>query len=76
MVNTNDLSLVLGIILAVLAIPSLLNAWTEDRAPRFGAIIGLTGVVLIGLAMARHPSGYALNDIPPAFGRVFRAFLF
>lgn len=76
MVNTNDLSLVLGIILAVLAIPSLLNAWTEDRVPRFGAIIGLTGVVLIGLAMARHPSGYALNDIPPAFGRVFRALLF
>lgn len=75
MINTNDLSLVIGVILAVLAIPSLLNAWTEDRPPRLGAIIGLTGVVLIGLAMARHPSGYALNDIPPAFGRVFRALL-
>lgn len=76
MINTNDLSLVIGVILAVLSIPSLLNAWTEDRAPRFGAIIGLTGVVLIGLAMARNPSGYALNDTPPAFGRVFRALLF
>ncbi len=76
MVNTNDLSLVVGVILAVLAVPSLLNAWTEDRAPRFGAIIGLTGVVLIGVAMMRHPSSYSLNDVGPAFGRVFRAFLF
>lgn len=75
MVNTNDLSLVIGVILALLSIPSLLNAWTEDRAPRFGAIIGLTGVVLIGIAVVRNPSGYALSDIPPAFGRVFRALL-
>jgi hypothetical protein len=75
MVNTNDLTLVVGVVLAVLAIPSLLNAWTEDRPPRFGTIIGLTGVVLIGIAMTRHPSGYSLNDILPAFSRVIRAFL-
>ncbi len=75
MVNTNDLSLVLGIILAVFAIPSLLNAWTEDRPPRFGMIIGLTGLVLIGIAVSRNPSGYSLGDIPPAFARVIRAFI-
>lgn len=75
MVNTNDLTLVVGIVLAVFAIPSLLNAWTEDRPPRFGTIIGLTGVVLIGIAMTRHSSGYGLNDILPAFSRVIRAFL-
>ena len=75
MVNTNDLSLVLGVVLAVFAIPSLLNAWTEYRPPRFGTIIGLTGLVLIGLAMARSPSGYGLDDVLPAFSRVIRAFL-
>jgi formate-dependent nitrite reductase membrane component NrfD len=75
MINTNDLSLVLGIILAVLAIPSLLNAWSTDRPPRFGTIIGLTGLVLIGLALARHPVGYSAEDIPAAFRRVFRALL-
>lgn len=75
MINANDLSLVIGVILAVLAIPSLLNAWTEDRPPRFGTIIGLTGVVLIGIAMSRHPSGYSMKDIIPAFSRVIRALL-
>jgi hypothetical protein len=74
-VNTNDLSLVLGIILAVLAIPSLLNAWTEDRVPRFGAIIGLTGLVLIGVAISRNPGGYSFDEIIPTFARVFRNLL-
>lgn len=75
MVNTHDLSLVIGIILTLLAIPSLLNAWTEDRVPRFGALIGLSGLVLIALALARHPGGYSGADIPAAFRRVFNAFL-
>lgn len=75
MVNTNDLSLVLGVILAVFSVPSLLNAWTEDRPPRFGMIIGLTGLVLIAIAVSRNPSGYSLGDIPPTFARVIRAFI-
>lgn len=74
MVSENDLALVIGIVLAVLSIPSLLNAWTEGRVPRFGALIGLTGVVLIGIAASRNPGGYAFADILPAFGRVIRGF--
>ncbi len=74
-VNINDLSLVIGVLLTVFSIPSLLNAWTEDRLPRFGGIICLTGMVLIGVAAARNPSGYALGDIPAAFTRVIRALL-
>ncbi|ESW61323.1 MAG: 50S ribosomal protein L35 [Rhodobacter sp. CACIA14H1] len=73
--NSNDLAFVIGILLAVMSIPSLLNAWTEERAPRFGAMIGLTGLVLIGLAMSRHPGGYGLDDVLPAFRRVFNALL-
>ena len=72
MTNENDLALVIGIVLAVLSVPSLLNAWTEGRAPRFGALIGLTGVVLIGIAASRNPGGYGFEDIIPAFNRVIR----
>lgn len=72
MVNINDLSLVIGVLLTVFSIPSLLNAWTQDRLPRFGGIICLTGMVLIGLAAARNPSGYGLSDLPAVFTRVIR----
>lgn len=75
MVNDNDLALVVGIVLAVLSLPSLLNAWTEDRIPRFGALIGLTGLVLIGVAVSRNPTGYSFDEIIPTFGRVIRGFL-
>lgn len=70
MVNENDLSLVLGIVLAVLALPSLLGAWVEERVPRVGAVMVLTGTVLIAIAANRHPGGYALDDVPAAFTRV------
>ncbi len=75
MVNTNDLSLVIGVLLAVFSVPSLLNAWIEDRLPRFGGIMCLTGLVLIGMATARNPAGYGLSDIPAAFTRVIRALM-
>ena len=75
MVSSSDLSIVFGIILAVLAIPSLLNAWAEERPPRLGAILGFTGLVLIAIAMSRHPGGYSGDDITAAFRRVWRAFI-
>lgn len=74
MVSSNDLSLVIGIILTVLSIPSLLNAWSEDRPPRLGAILGFTGLVLIAIALANNPSGYTGADVPAAFRRVWRAY--
>ena len=75
MSTTNDLLFVLGILAAVLSIPSLLNAWTEGNTPRFGALMALTGVVLIGIAMNRHPGGYGFDDVIPAFRRVFKGML-
>jgi len=73
--NQNDLVFVLGIVFAVLSIPSLLNAWTEGRAPRFGAIMALGGIVLIGIAASRHPGGYGFDDVLPAFRRAFGGLL-
>ena len=36
-----DLALTVGIVLAVLSVPSLLSAWVDGRAPRLGAIMAI-----------------------------------
>ncbi|MBL9055737.1 MAG: hypothetical protein JNJ84_05605 [Rhodobacteraceae bacterium] len=59
-----DLILVIGMLLSVLAIPSLLAAYSESRAPRTGAIMLLIGGVLIVVALTRHPSGYTFAQLP------------
>ena len=52
-----DLFLVIGIVLCALAIPSLLSAYTEGRAPRAGAVLVLIGGVLIVVALSQHARG-------------------
>ncbi|MGQ0565482.1 MAG: hypothetical protein ACT4OK_10470 [Gemmobacter sp.] len=70
-----DLFLVIGIIIAVLTIPSLMSAFIEGRTPRAGAVLVLISGTLIVLALSEHPGGYALNDIPQAFYRVVGRYL-
>jgi formate-dependent nitrite reductase membrane component NrfD len=67
----SDLMLVIGIILAVLVIPSLLNAFTEGRAPRMAAIVVLISGTLITVAVTQRGGGYTLDEVPAVFGRVF-----
>ncbi|MBT9245617.1 hypothetical protein KM031_11805 [Gemmobacter fulvus] len=67
---SSDLYLVIGLILGVLAVPSMLSAFSEGRAPRVAAILVLIAGVLIVLAMTRKPGGYEVRDIPNAFFRV------
>ncbi|MGB4827068.1 MAG: hypothetical protein WBP18_07280 [Paracoccaceae bacterium] len=59
-----DLFLTIGVVLAVLTIPSLLSAWTESRAPRFGAIMLMASAGLIAVALSQKPGGYTFGDIP------------
>jgi hypothetical protein len=73
MVNTNDLSLVIGVALVALSIPSLFSAFVEERPPRLGAIICLSGLALVALAV--NAQGYGLDDIPAAVSRVLRGLL-
>jgi hypothetical protein len=65
-----DLYLVIGLTLGALAIPSLLAAFSEGRAPRIGAILVLISGVLLVLAISGKPGGYEIADIPQAFYRV------
>lgn len=59
-----DLVLTAGIVLLVLSVPSLLAAWAESRAPRFGAILSIAGLGMIVTALVVKPGGYAFNQIP------------
>jgi hypothetical protein len=59
-----DLFLTIGVVLGVLTIPSLLSAWTEGRAPRFGAIMLIAAIGLIAVALTQKPGGYTFSEIP------------
>ena len=67
-----DLMLVIGIILGVLSIPSLLNAYSDGRAPRFASIVVLIAGTLIFLAITQHTAGYTPAELPDVFARVFK----
>lgn len=70
-----DLVLTVGIVLLVLAVPSLLSAWAESRAPRMGAVMSIAALGLIVLALYEKPGGYAFNQVPgvmvTVIGRLF-----
>jgi uncharacterized membrane protein len=66
-----DLLLTLGIVLAVLSIPTLLSAWVEGRVPRLGALFLLTAIVMIIYAVTTRPGGYAFDEIPGIMLAVF-----
>ncbi|MFN3972007.1 MAG: hypothetical protein ACK4L4_11635 [Gemmobacter sp.] len=70
-----DLMLVVGVVVAVLTLPSLFSAFIDGRAPRAGAILALIAGVLIAVAVSERPGGYAIADIPDAFYRVFARYL-
>ncbi len=64
--------LVLGIILGALSIPTMLNAYSEGRAPRFALMVVLISGTLIVLAVKGNTSGYTPSELPEVFARVFK----
>jgi len=68
--TSTDVYLVVGITLAVLAIPSFLSAWSSDRSPRVPAIMTMIAGVLLVLALTGKPGGYRLTEVPDVFMRV------
>lgn len=71
----NDLFLVLGLVVATLAIPSVISAFSESRTPRAAAILVMIGGGLIALAVTQQPGGYSFGDIPDVFTRVIAHYL-
>jgi len=71
----NDLFLVIGVITLVLAAPALVSAFSESRTPRAAAILIMIGGGLIITAVTQQPGGYAIEDLPDVFTRVFAHYL-
>jgi hypothetical protein len=66
----SDLMLVVGLVVATLSLPALLNAWTEGRTPRAGAIMVMIAIGLIVAAIQAKPGGYTVAEVPEVFFRV------
>ena len=61
--NDPDLLLVIGIALALLAIPSILSAMIDRRTPRASAVTVLIAGFCIIYAMRTKPGGYRFEDM-------------
>jgi len=70
-----DLLLVVGIVLGVLAVPSILSAFSEGRAPRAASITVLIAGVLVVVALQTKGGGYTISDIPQAFYAVIGRYI-
>jgi len=66
----SDTILVIGLLLGVLAIPALLNSYSEGAAPRSASILVMIASVLIVVALYQKPSGYRFADIPGVIVKV------
>jgi hypothetical protein len=70
-----DTFFVLGLVLGVLAIPAVVSAISDGRAPRFATIILLGAGTMVVYAISQKPGGYALEDIPTVFSRVINTLI-
>jgi hypothetical protein len=66
----SDLMLVVGLVVAALSLPAILNAWSEGRTPRAGAIMVMIAIGLIVAAIQSKPGGYTVAEVPEVFFRV------
>ncbi|WP_428927634.1 hypothetical protein [Marinibacterium sp. SX1] len=62
-----DLSLVIGILLAGLAVPGFLAGVVERRLPKLPFLLAAGGGYLIFSAVTSKPGGYSWPDVPNAF---------
>ncbi len=70
-----DMLLVGGLLIAGLALPSILSSYADRRSLRIAIIMLLLGGGLVLVAMNTKPGGYTLREVPRAFYSVLADFL-
>jgi len=70
-----DLLFVVGLGLGVLAIPSMVSAFVDGRAPRVPAYLIILGGLMIGYAVQQRPSAYGFDTVPEVMMRVVARYL-
>ncbi len=59
-----DFALTIGLVVAVFSIPAMLSAYSENRAPRLSMLAFLAAAGTVAWAVASHPGGYEVSDVP------------
>ncbi len=67
-----DYALVIGLVIAVLAVPSVLGAAVDGRAPRAAIFLVVISGGLIAYAVTQRPGGYGVDEVLPTFVKVVR----
>jgi len=70
-----DLYLLIGTVILIFAIPSVVSAISQGRAPRAAAIMFLIGGGLAAAAVTQKPGGYTLTEIPQIFANLIAQYL-
>ncbi len=66
----NDFLLVFGVLIAVLAIPSVISAFSAGRPPRTATILFMVGGAMIAWVIIQQPNTYSVENFPDVFVRV------
>ncbi len=66
----SELLLMIGLVVAVMAIPALISAFGASRPPRAAAVAAAIGGALIVIAISLHPGGFRAQDLPEIAARV------
>ncbi|MFZ5963393.1 hypothetical protein ACOXXX_10610 [Thalassococcus sp. BH17M4-6] len=69
-----DLSLVIGLVVAVFAIPAMVSAISDGRPPRAASVAVLIAGGLIVYAINTKENGYRMDQIPGVIYRVIGQF--
>ncbi|MEL6609853.1 MAG: hypothetical protein AAFO58_02535 [Pseudomonadota bacterium] len=59
-----DLWLLIGLVIAVLCVPSMMSTWAQLRTPRTSAVTALIAIAMIGVAVWQKPGGYSWATLP------------
>jgi hypothetical protein len=70
-----DLLLIIGLVVTILAVPSVISAFSESRPPRAAAVLFLIGGTLIAVALTQGSTRYSMGDLPDVLARVIARYL-
>ena len=62
-----DMLLIFGLVICLLAIPSMISAWSDDRSLRLTFVTLLIGAGMVAGAYMLQPGGYRVAQIPDVF---------
>ncbi|UWQ92084.1 hypothetical protein QEZ52_04700 [Aliisedimentitalea scapharcae] len=71
----SDLALIVGLVVAALAVPSTVSALSDGRRPVAGMLTFLIAAGLILVAMVSNSGGYRFSEIPDVFFGVLARYL-